>query len=135
MKTGDVPQDQDPTFEGSTKICYAVGENGQFTSVKTSGWTVEAEAKDRAWKTIETDLEQTRERVCRDEASGLEYYMKLRLMDSRLLAANMGLFHWRVKRHLRPRRFAKLNDKMMARYAQCLDVSALELRQFHGDEQ
>jgi len=128
MKTGDVPQDQDPTFEGSTKICYAVGDDGQFTSVKTSGWTVEAEAKDRAWKTIETDLTATRDRVRMGAASPLEYFMKLRLMDSQLLAANMGMFHWRVKRHLRPRHFNKLSDKWVARYAQCLDVDAVQLR-------
>jgi hypothetical protein len=132
MKTREVPQDMDPSFAGGKKICYAVDADGKYVQVKTSGWAVEAEAKDLAWKSIESGINQCRERVLRGEASALEYFMKLRQMDAQLLAGNMNMFTWRVKWHLRPSRFRKLSARWVERYAQCLDVPASALRDFKG---
>lgn len=133
MKVTEVPQDQDPTFEGGKKLCYAVNENGQFTQVKTSGWKIEAEAKDLAWNAIHRDLEKTKNKVQKNQASSLEYYMKLRLMDTRLLAQNMNLNPLRVWWHLRPGPFSRLSNKWLERYADCLKISIESLRSFKGE--
>lgn len=132
MKVHEVPQDQDPSFVGGNKICYAVDDDGKYVQVKTSGWNVEAEAKELAWRSIDSDVEATRARVARGEASPLEYFMKVRLMDERLLADNMGIFKWRVKWHLKPHKFRRLNTKLLERYAECLDISVNHLRDFTG---
>ncbi|MGZ3724117.1 MAG: hypothetical protein ACXVA9_14335 [Bdellovibrionales bacterium] len=132
MKIREVPQDQDPSFAGGKKICYAVDSDGKFVQVKTSGWDVEAEAKDLAWKSIDTDVARCGERVRSGQASPLEYFMKFRQMDAKLLADNMGMFAWRVKWHLRPARFRKLSERWLARYAECLDIPAATLRDFSG---
>ena len=132
MKKNEVPQDQDPAFEGGGKLCYALGEDGRYVTTQSSGWQVEATVKELAWQVIRADLEATRVRVAAGEASALEYFMKLRLMDSGLLAQNMGLSRWRVRWHLRPQRFAALNDNWLARYAECLDVDVALLRGFRG---
>jgi hypothetical protein len=122
VKAQDVPQDQDPTFEGHKKICYALGPDGKFVPVHTSGWSVEADAKNLAWQAIEADLEKCRQRVAGAKASPLEYYMKFRQMDPKLLADNMGICVWRVKWHMRPQRFRRLDGQWLRRYAECLDI-------------
>lgn len=122
MKVNEVPQDSDPTFEGGKKLCYALDEKGQFVPVKTSGWEIESTAKDLAWNAIRQDVENTRQLVLKGEASPLEYYMKLRQMDLSLLAENMGLSKFRVWWHLKPKQFAKLNEKWLQKYAHCLKI-------------
>jgi hypothetical protein len=44
-----------------------------------------------------------------------------------LLAQTTGLWSWRVRRHLRPDRFAALPPRLLARYAQALGLSAEQL--------
>ena len=134
MKINDVPQDQDPAFEGGKKICYAIGENGRFEAAQSSGWQVEAVVKEVAWNVIHADLERTRERVAAGLASPLEYFMKQRQMDTGLLAQNMGVMQWRVRRHLRPQIFLRLNARWVARYAECLDIEPARLREYKGIE-
>ncbi len=134
MKKNDVPQDQDPAFEGGKKICYAVGDDGRFEAAQSSGWQVEAAVKEVAWKVIHADLERTRSAVASGLASPLEYFMKLRQMDPGLLAQNMGVMQWRVRRHLRPRVFRGLNARWVARYAECLDIEPARLREYKGKE-
>ena len=133
MKTTEVPQDQDPTFEGGKKLCYAVDESGKFVPVKTSGWTVEAEAKDLAWKAINTDLEKTKVLVQKGQASPLEYFMKLRQMDKILLAQNMEISVLRTWWHLRPKNFSKLGDKWLVKYSDCLKVPVETLKNYRGE--
>lgn len=133
MKESEVPQDQDPSFEGGKKLCYAVDENGRFVSVKTSGWNVEAEAKDIAWKVIHADLEKTKIRIKVGKASPLEYFMKYRQMDIDLLSQNLGVSFLRVWWHLRPTQFSKLSEKWLQRYSECLTIPIESLRNFKGE--
>jgi hypothetical protein len=128
MKKHEVPQDRDPSFEGHTKLCYAVDESGHYVRVQTSGWSTEKAVKDVAWAHIEKDLATTRDEVSRGLASPLKYFMKLRQMDPWLLAQNLRVWTWRVKWHLRPRVFRRLNETWLKRYAEALDVSVEELR-------
>jgi hypothetical protein len=133
MKVEDVPQDQDPTFEGQKKICYATGADGRYVQVETSGWEIEAEAKALAWQAIDSDVETCRQRIQRGAASPLEYFMKLRQMDPSLLAANVGAWTWQVKWHLRSRKFRRLSVAWLQRYAAELDVPVNLLRDFKGE--
>lgn len=134
MKIEDVPQDQDPAFEGGTKICYAVNPLGQIVPVRSSGWQTEAVVKDIAWQVIERELATCRARVLSGQASALEYFMKARQMDVALLAQNMGYITWRVRWHLRPKVWAKINARILQRYATCLEVPAHRLQDVSGLE-
>lgn len=124
MKVVDVPQDNDASYEGAKKLCYALDENGLFVAARTNGWHVEETVKSLAWKNIELDLERTKVRVSEGKSSPLEYFMKLRQMDAGLLAENMQISKWRVQWHLRPLVFNKLKHKWIERYANCLEVPA-----------
>ncbi|MDR2215502.1 MAG: hypothetical protein LBE59_06650 [Nevskiaceae bacterium] len=122
MKLQEIPQDQDPAYEGAKRLCYAVDDQGWIVPAHSSGWEVEETAKKIAWQMIESDLARIREAVRAGRASVLEYFMTARMMNPRLLAKHMGIFTFRVRRHLQPRVFAKLDDAWIARYAACLDI-------------
>lgn len=122
MKTHEVPQDSPSSLEGETKACYAVDEQGKIVLIQTSGWSVEETVQNVAWKVIENDLEQTRALILKEKLSPLAYFMKMRQFDTKLLAQNMGISTWRVRLHLNPRRFRKLDPSWLERYAECLDI-------------
>jgi hypothetical protein len=48
-------------------------------------------------------------------------------MNESLLAQATGLWRWRVRRHLRPAVFARLSQKLRARYAQALGMASEQL--------
>jgi hypothetical protein len=134
MKVKDVPQDHDPSYEGLTKLCYALDDNGRFVPTSTDGWHVEETVKSLAWRMIEKDLSQTRALVRAGQASPLLYFMKARLMDQTLLAQNVGISTWRLKWHLRPGVFKKLSEPWLKKYAACLEITVDLLRDYKGDD-
>ena len=134
MKVKDVPQDHDPSYEGLTKLCYALDENGRFVPTATDGWHVEETVKSLAWKVIEKDLADTRAAIRAGRVSALAFFMKARQMDPTLLAQNLGVFAWRVKRHLKPAVFARLSAEWLERYAAVLEVPVALLRDYRGDD-
>jgi hypothetical protein len=48
-------------------------------------------------------------------------------MDPASLAEATGIWRWRVRRHLRPRRFTRLSQGLLRRYADALGVAAESL--------
>ena len=133
MKIQDVPQDNDPTYEGKTKLCYATDEAGKFVAVQTRGWEVESTVKNYAWEIINNELADLRSKLGRDEISSLRYFMKFRLMDEALLANNMNISRLRLWWHLKPSVFEKMNDRWLKKYSECLDVSIERLKNYRGD--
>ena len=131
MKVKEVPQDDIKTFKGfGTKAMYAVGENGQYTTIPTSGW----EAEEVVLRDVVDDFakltEESKSRVIKDQTSPIEYYMNKYFMDLPALAAGIGLAKWRVKRHFSPGVFSKLNDKMLQRYADFFNMDVVDLKNF-----
>ncbi len=129
MREDEVPQDADnSTYGGSRKLLYAQSGDGNFVGVKSAGWDVEAEATRMALELLERQCEQSWDRATRGVSAPLEYYMAYRRMDVALLAQTAGMARWRVRRHLRPRVFAKLPQRILARYAQALELPVEQLR-------
>jgi hypothetical protein len=48
-------------------------------------------------------------------------------MDAGMLAANTGLWRWRVRRHLKPAVFARLKPDLLQRYAEVLRIDIEQL--------
>ena len=123
MKIKEVPQDDSATFKGyGTKAVYAVDENGQYTRISTSGWEVEEVVLRDVVNDFEKLAQEAKARVVKGETSPIEYFMNKYFMDVPALAASMGLARWRVKRHLNPGVFNKLNAKLLQRYADFFQV-------------
>ena len=131
MKIKEVPQDNIKTFKGfGTKAMYAVGENGQYATIPTSGWEVEEVVLRDVVDDFAKLAEEAKSRVIRGNTSPIEYLMNKYFMDLPALAAGMGLAKWRVKRHFNPKIFSRLNDKLLQRYADFFNLDAGELKNF-----
>jgi hypothetical protein len=128
MKVEDVPQDRARSYEGVSKVCYAVDTSGKIVKTSTSGWMVEEWAMSIAWDTIGSTLDRIRAEVLAGTASPLAWFMTMRQMDARLLAQNLGVFRLRVWWHLRPGVFSRLSRAWLSRYADCLDVPVTSLK-------
>jgi hypothetical protein len=76
-------------------------------------------------------VEQARdakERAARGLASPLEFWMYERRMDVALLSQTSGFWQWRVRRHLKPKHFAALPQKHLARYSEALGLPVSTLQ-------
>ena len=126
MKTDQVPQDAS-ILDGHRRACYAEDEDGHYVIVPSRGWAVEKIVNEQARAEIERAVEQARRRVLQGLTSPLDYHMARRQMDVALLAANSGVWRWRVRRHLRPAVFARLTTSLLQRYADALGIEVREL--------
>lgn len=127
MKTDEVPQDRSRLFGGHTKAMYARDRDGRYTTVESSGWRAEEIATDVALADFRQQLQAAHARCRAGLSAPLEYHMYARRMDPATLADAAGLAQWRVRRHLRPRVFARLSPRLLARYAQALQMPAAAL--------
>ena len=128
MKKEEIPQDDGALNKLTKEIVYAVDGSGKYTTELSTGWEVKAKALDVAWEDIEQRIENARQKVLRNEASPILYFMELRLMDTGIVSAYTGFWKWTVKRHLNPSAFKKLSEKKLQQYADVFNVSVEELK-------
>ena len=128
MKEDEVPQDRIPTYGGRRKLFYAVARDGDYVAVRSSGWEAEAIATGSALDEIERRRSDAWRRARAGATSPLEYYMYCRRMDLALLAKTTGFSRWRIRRHFRPAVYARLTDRILARYSEALGIEAATLR-------
>lgn len=130
MKRSEVPQDKSNLGTANMReLCYAVDENGEYTTEHTSGWDPKTIALTNAIDDIKERVQVAKKRVLANETSPIEYYMELHKMDLSVLASYVGLWKWRVKRHFKPSVFKKLSSKTLQKYAEVFDVSVQQLQQ------
>lgn len=122
MDKTQVPQDNSHTYGGHKKLLYATDERGDYVGVASSGWEAETIATDSALALLQQQQTDAWQRACRHETSPLEYYMVYRRMDVALLSQTSGLFQWRIRRHFKPAVYARLPEKILARYSEALGL-------------
>lgn len=131
MKKENVPQDNNPTYQGyGTKVIYAVDDGGEYATVKSSGWEAEEIVLMDVVNDFKERAREAKKRILSGQASPIEYFMHLKLMDPPALAGGLGIAKWRVKRHLTVRGFNRLDPKMLLRYANFFDISVNFLTHF-----
>jgi hypothetical protein len=128
MKKEAVPQDQGALGKITKEVCYATDGEGKYTTQLSEGWDVKTSALDVAWQDIAERVAAAREKVSNKEASPLLYFMELKLMDIKVVAAYTGFWAWQIRRHLRPSVFQKLSDRRLRRYAEVFEVSVSDLK-------
>ncbi|MFH7319884.1 hypothetical protein ACHHRT_04630 [Desulfurivibrio sp. D14AmB] len=127
MKISEVPNDTGIT-EGGREIRYAVDEAGRYSPVGSTGWEPVNIANSLAWEKIQQEVAAMTIAIKNGRFSPLAYYMALNQMDAALLAGYVGISRWRVRLHLKPFFFRRLNDKTLARYATLFNISPDDLR-------
>jgi len=129
MKKNEVPQDDSSIKDNKFKeLCYAVDEDGNYVTAKSTGWSPKTIALDNALEDINERVANAKQRVLNNETSPIEYYMEFHKMDLPILSSYVGIWQWRVKRHLKPKVFQKLSDKVLKRYASVFEISIKELK-------
>ena len=129
MKKSDVPQDKSNLESVNLReLCYAVDENGEYTTEHTTGWDPKTIALNNTLDEIKERIEDARQRVIDDVTSPIEYYMELHKMDPAVLASYVGIWQWRVKRHFKPSVFKKLSAKVLQKYASVFEITIDELK-------
>ncbi len=128
MKKKEVPQDKSNLESANFReLCYAVDENGEYTTENSSGWEPKTIALSNAIDEIKERIDLAKQRVKEGKTSPIEYYMELHKMDVGILASYVGLWQWQVKRHFKPTVFKKLKEKTLRKYAEVFDISIDEL--------
>jgi hypothetical protein len=130
MNKKDVPQDEGLSEGLFEDICYALDENGNYTVVPTTGWQPKTDAMLQAWDVIHEKVEKVRQQVLSGELSPVAYFMEKNLMDVKLLSDYSGLPKRKIRKHLKPSNFAKLEDKILGLYAETFGITVDRLRNF-----
>lgn len=129
MKKKEVPQDKSNLESANFReLCYAVDENGEYTTENSTGWEPKTVALNNAIDDINERIEDAKSRVIKGETSPIEYYMELHKMDVGILASYVGFWQWKVKRHFKPSVFKKLSEKTLQKYAEVFEISGAELK-------
>jgi hypothetical protein len=128
VKHADVPQDDARTLAGVRKAVYALDEAGRYTTVATSGWTVEEAVTGAAVDEYRRLAREAWDTARRGAASPLLFHMYDRRMDEPMLAQTLGVWRWRLRRHFKPAVFGALSAAWLARYADALGLPVDTLR-------
>ena len=129
MKKKEVPQDKSSLESANSReLYYAVDENGEYTTEKSSGWEPKTVALNNALEEINERIEDAKQRVIAGKTSPVEYYMELHKMDVGILASYVGFWQWKVKRHFKPLVFKNLSEKTLQKYAEVFEISVDELK-------
>ena len=128
MNTNEVPQDDGSLAKKNVhELCYAVDEHGRYTAVPSRGWEAKTIALNESLKLIDERVAATKAAVAAGTLSPIAYYMELHRMDLPLLASYVGIHRWFVKRHFQPKRFARLKDKTLQKYADVFGITVAQL--------
>lgn len=129
MKVEEVPQDRKYIRDTVMRdLAYAVDAEGKYQAVQSVGWTPKNEALELALDSINEECEEIAERVRQGETSPLEYYMAKNMMTLELLSDYTGIAKRKIRKHLAPKEFARLDNETLARYADALRMDAEQLK-------
>ena len=134
MKKEEIPQDDGALNKLTKEVVYAVDGLGNYSTELSTGWDVKTKALDAAWEDIAQRIENAKQKVLKNEASPILYFIELRLMDVGLVAAYTGFWKWTVKQHLKPAAFNKLSAKKLQQYADAFNVTVAELKTMNVHE-
>lgn len=133
MKKEQVPQDAGSLSKNNIQeLCYAVDENGNYTTVQSSGWEAKSAALDESMKLIDERIAQTKLEIAEGKLSPIAYFMEINRMDIPLLSSYVGMHKWFVKRHLKSKNFKSLSTKTLQKYADAFEISVNELKNFQA---
>jgi len=134
MKKEQVPQDEGNLSKSNMKeLIYATDEKGNYTTALSTGWEPKTIALTNSIEEINERVAAAKKQVKNGEVSPIVYFMEFHKMDPVILSSYVGMWKWRVKRHFRPKIFARLSDKILQKYADTFAISIEELKNFKAE--
>lgn len=125
----EIPKENNATLDGIQKVMYAKNEQGEFERYNY-GSSVEEFATQVAVEEYETLKQECLARIKQGISSPIEYFMYENRMDLPTLASAVGMFQWRVKRHLKMSVFQTMSDALLLRYADVFSLDLFYLKDF-----
>ncbi len=133
MKKQDLPQDESNLKSANmTEVLYVTDENDNYTTANSIGWDAKKAALEESMELIHERIEDAKQDVANHKVSPIIYFMELNKMDLQVLAAYVGMWQWRVKRHAKPKIFKTLSESVLKKYADAFGISVDELKNFDG---
>lgn len=133
MKKQDLPQDESNLKSANmTEVLYVTDENDNYTTANSIGWDAKKAALEESMELIHERIEEAKQDVANNKVSPIIYFMELNKMDLQVLAAYVGMWQWRVKRHAKPKNFKTLSESVLKKYADAFGISVDELKNFNG---
>ena len=129
MKVKEVPQDGKRMLK-TTLVHYAENDEGKFEKVPSNGWDPGYYAGYNLHQEFEELAEEAKERVKNGQSSPLEYFMYKASLDLDGLAQFTEIPKRKVKKHLTPRGFERLDDAILARYAHVMHTDIETIKKF-----
>jgi hypothetical protein len=128
MEENANPVYKNDAFGQFRELFYTYGQDGQFQ--KNVGFHGEADRTtlQQAWDLFAERIEEARQKVLAGKASPIAYYMEKALVNTLDLSMHTGISFWRVKRHLKPKVFNRLNEKDLAKYAEVFKITTEQLK-------
>lgn len=128
MDVNDVPQEGNRTLGSHRKALYAKNAEGQMVIVASRGSEVDETVTLQAVDRMNALAAEAKQRVLAGQSAPLEYWMCACRMDVALLSQVTGIWQWRIRRHFQPQRFARLPERLLARYAEALGLDIKQLK-------
>lgn len=128
MDVNEVPQEGNRTMGGYRRAMYARDQDGRIVIVPSLGGEVDETVTLQALERIREMTEEARARVQAGISSPLEYWMYAQRLDLPQLSQVTGFWQWRIRRHFKPQRFAKLSHAILQRYADVMGITVEQLR-------
>lgn len=129
MDISEVPQEGNRTLGHHRKALYAKDANGRMVLVASRGSEVDETVTLQAVQRLHAFAEAARLRCLAGQTAPLEVWMWTQRMDLALLSQVTGIWQWRIRRHFRPRIFARLTPALLQRYARALGLRVEQLQQ------
>jgi len=128
MEENSNPVYTDQRYGQSRELLYTYDKDGQFH--RNVGYHGEPDRVilQQAWDHFGERIEDARQKVLAGKASPIAYYMEKLLADPLNLSMMVGMSLWRVKWHLRPAVFKRLNEKTLNKYAEVFNISVEQLK-------
>ena len=134
MKQEEVPQDKGSLSKSNLKeLVYATDEHGNYTTILSTGWEPKSIALANSIEEINEHIGIAKQKVLNGEVSPVFYFMELHKMDIDILSGYMGMWKWRIKRHFKPKVFARLSQTILKKYATVFNVTPEALINFKPD--
>lgn len=130
MKIKEVPQERGTISDNIHEVCYAVDDDGQYAVIASAGWEAKNIANNQVWELIKQEIATALKGIHTGKLSPLAFHMAKNQMNLGLLAQYAGFSRWRVKRHLKPAVFKRLDQAVLERYSGVFGITVKQLQQF-----
>lgn len=119
---------KDERYGQYRELLYGYDKDGSFK--KDVGYHGEADrvTLQQAWDLFAERAEDAKKKVLEGKASPVLYYMEKTMLTPLDLSMHAGIGLWRVKRHLKPKVFARLSEETLKKYAEVFSITVQQLK-------